>query len=244
MQECKVEGCSQPIASKKTKLCHKHHLRYIRYGTTELTRQIVDRSQKCIVEGCERTRVTTLGYCLKHYKEWKRRQPTDTTKNVQFAVNQLGTLDVMECVVSITPNGEDTEIHYIGKNDYLNPMEIKGVNIIKHKTESGFIKSLLKRYWEENSCQTKSYITSILINWIIAKAIYMCVKITKNTPLYIDSWSELRRNSLIWELSSLQMGNIGGVSNSSAYKMLGNGWTVDVIAHLIKSTLKENINDS
>lgn len=29
------------------------------------------------------------------------------------------------------------------------------------------------------------------------------------------------------------------VSNSQAYKMLGNGWTVDVIAHLINSVLKE-----
>lgn len=34
------------------------------------------------------------------------------------------------------------------------------------------------------------------------------------------------------------------VSDTQAYKMLGNGWTVNVIAHLIKSTLKENINDT
>lgn len=33
------------------------------------------------------------------------------------------------------------------------------------------------------------------------------------------------------------------VSDTQAYKMLGNGWTVDVIAHLIKSTLMENVND-
>lgn len=32
------------------------------------------------------------------------------------------------------------------------------------------------------------------------------------------------------------------VSNAQAYKMLGNGWTVDVIAHLITSTQKENEN--
>lgn len=32
------------------------------------------------------------------------------------------------------------------------------------------------------------------------------------------------------------------VSNSQAYKMLGNGWTVEVIAHLIKSIMKE-VND-
>lgn len=33
------------------------------------------------------------------------------------------------------------------------------------------------------------------------------------------------------------------VSDTQAYKMLGNGWTVDVIAHLIEATLKENINE-
>ena len=33
------------------------------------------------------------------------------------------------------------------------------------------------------------------------------------------------------------------VSNSQAYKMLGNGWTVEVIAHLIKSVMKEINND-
>lgn len=32
------------------------------------------------------------------------------------------------------------------------------------------------------------------------------------------------------------------VSNSQAYKMLGNGWTVDVIAHLIASAVKEKDN--
>lgn len=33
------------------------------------------------------------------------------------------------------------------------------------------------------------------------------------------------------------------VSNAQAYKMLGNGWTVDVIAHLIKACLKGQNND-
>lgn len=34
------------------------------------------------------------------------------------------------------------------------------------------------------------------------------------------------------------------VSDTQAYKLCGNGWTVDVIAHLIEATLKENPNDS
>ena len=32
-----------------------------------------------------------------------------------------------------------------------------------------------------------------------------------------------------------------GVSNSQRYKMLGNGWTVDVVAHIFKGLLNENI---
>ena len=34
------------------------------------------------------------------------------------------------------------------------------------------------------------------------------------------------------------------VSDTQAYKMLGNGWCVDVIVHLIEATVKENANDS
>ena len=34
-----------------------------------------------------------------------------------------------------------------------------------------------------------------------------------------------------------------GVSNTQRYKMLGNGWTVDVIAHILKEIAKERIND-
>jgi len=31
------------------------------------------------------------------------------------------------------------------------------------------------------------------------------------------------------------------VSNTQRYKMLGNGWTVDVIAHIFKGLLNENL---
>jgi site-specific DNA-cytosine methylase len=33
------------------------------------------------------------------------------------------------------------------------------------------------------------------------------------------------------------------VSDTQAYKMLGNGWTVEVIAHLIKATQFESLED-
>ena len=78
MEFCRIDGCNQPIANKQTKLCHKHQLRFIRFGTTELTRELVDKSKKCKKDGCERNCQTVIGYCLKHYKEWKRQQPADS----------------------------------------------------------------------------------------------------------------------------------------------------------------------
>lgn len=155
------------------------------------------------------------------------------TKNVSFAVNLLDTQGAMECVLSIIVNGDCTETHYIGKNDYCNPTEISATGIIKHPTADGFTKWLQKKYLDANCAMEKSYIISILTNWIIAQAIFMCVKATKNTWLYIDSWNELRQNSLNLELLSLRMESTKRISDTSAYRMLGNGWTIEVIKHIL-----------
>ena len=74
MQECKIKDCYQPIASRETGLCHKHHLRFIRTGTTKDPER-VDKSKLCTEEGCDRNQQTKMGLCLKHYKQWKRKQP-------------------------------------------------------------------------------------------------------------------------------------------------------------------------
>ena len=80
MQICKVNNCEQPIASRETGLCHKHHLRLLRHGTTETTRELVDKSKPCTESGCERNSQTTKGLCLKHYKAWKRKHDKPTGK--------------------------------------------------------------------------------------------------------------------------------------------------------------------
>ena len=91
MQElCKVEECNQPIASRKTKLCHKHHYRQLRYGSIELHRKLVDKSKKCTIKDCDRNQQTLKGYCLKHYKAWKRTQPKDKTKKCSVCDNLVG----------------------------------------------------------------------------------------------------------------------------------------------------------
>ena len=70
--KCKLEGCEQPIASREFNLCHKHNRRFIRYGTVELSRQLVDKSKKCIVQSCERHQQANIGTCLMHYKRFKK----------------------------------------------------------------------------------------------------------------------------------------------------------------------------
>ena len=69
---CKEQGCSQPISSRETQLCHKHHYRLLRKGTTELSRPVVNHSKKCKVDGCERHQQSAIETCLMHYKRWKR----------------------------------------------------------------------------------------------------------------------------------------------------------------------------
>lgn len=157
-------------------------------------------------------------------------------KSALFVTNQSGTTVATECVLGITLNGCYTETLYLTKNENMNLMEILGVNTTKHLTESGFIELLQKKCLEESSNQKKLFIISTLINWIIAKQTYMSA-ITKPIFISIDSLSDWQHHSLKMELSSLKMGNIGGVSNSAAYKMLGNGWTCEVIAHLIRSCM-------
>ncbi|WP_417669493.1 HNH endonuclease [Pseudoalteromonas tetraodonis] len=90
MRICKLEECDQPIASRETELCHKHHLRLIRYGTTERSREYVDKTKICEREGCERRQQTIKGLCLKHYKEWKRQQPIDESNKCRVCNQPVG----------------------------------------------------------------------------------------------------------------------------------------------------------
>lgn len=151
------------------------------------------------------------------------------TKNALYVANCLDTLDATECVVSITLHGSDTETLYIPTNVNTLLTEILGKNTTR-LTESSFIELLRKKYSEDPSEKTRLFITSTLTSWIIARTIFTSAQ-TKNTCVCIGSLSELRHHSLNTELSYLRMGNIRQTSDSSCYRMLGNGWTVEVIKH-------------
>jgi hypothetical protein len=68
----------------------------------------------------------------------------------------------------------------------------------------------------------------------MSQAILSCSQ-TQNTSLYIDSLNRLQGSLLEMDLLSLKTESTVDVSNSARYNAIGNGWTVDVITHLLKN---------
>ena len=147
-------------------------------------------------------------------------------KNVNIAIEwQLQE----ECVISTIKIGYDTEMHNIQiklEKEQINT-DIKN---LKESIECN-IEKLLPKYLVGISHLKKLYTILIWINLIIIKKIYMFA-IKTNTQAYINSLTKLQGNLLNVELSNLKMVNIIPISSTQRYKCIGNGWTVDVIAHI------------
>ena len=103
------------------------------------------------------------------------------------------------------------------------------------------IEKLPKKCWGENLKKEKSSTILTLIKKIIAKITSMFVP-QKNTRVFIESCAE---NCLSTSPTSLTVGtlysmekNMRLVSESACYKGLGNGWTAEVIIHILSHALK------
>jgi site-specific DNA-cytosine methylase len=155
------------------------------------------------------------------------------SQSVRFVVNPLKT-GQRECVLYIT-NGNSTQVLWnwmLPEN--LNLTEIKTAGIIKTWMENLLTDESLKNSLDDLSKKGKWYTTLIWTNLIMLLVTSMCVKVTNTTCLSIDSWNLWRENSLEMDLLGLKMESTVGVSNSARYKAIGNGWTCDVIAHILK----------
>ena len=165
-------------------------------------------------------------------KNGKENSPS-IPNNVRFVISQLDTAVAGVCVQNITLNGKNTETLYTQTLGNTNLMA-QGRGIINFQMVDGFIELLQKKYSEENSLQKKLYIILTLINLITVRIICSSVKITAITYACIDNLNILQQNLLTMELLGLEMESIIEISDTNRYKALGNGWTVDVIAHILK----------
>lgn len=156
---------------------------------------------------------------------------TSQSLNVNFVLKRLEEMVVLECAISTTKCGKFTEILYIPKKTESNQAEM---DIIEILMENNFIGKLQKKLSEENlSKELKLSIILTLINLIMSQVIWSYLR-KPNTHLYISSSIELQENSLELKLSNIKMDRITKTSDSSIYKLLGNGWTVKVIMHILK----------
>jgi len=160
-------------------------------------------------------------------------------ESVRFAIT-VSKEGVVDCALSTTNQNSEMETQLrltLTSKENSNLMGIKGFNIIKTQTVDGLIELLLRKSQEENSEKVKSYITLMGINLITARGISCCANRTHLTYLFIDSLSQSQCSSLEMAISCLKMGVISPLSNSSLYKMCGNGWTMKVISHIFKAML-------
>ena len=95
------------------------------------------------------------------------------------------------------------------------------------------IEKLPQNLLEEICCQQKWFIILTLIKKTIQEKTYSFAQ-THNINKYTLNCKLSQGNSLEMDLSSLKMESIVEISNTQRYKAIGNGWTVDVIAHIFK----------
>jgi len=152
-------------------------------------------------------------------------------KNVNIVMQPLEKKEAEqeECVVNITKTGLDMEMLY---SQIVNGVKLSQEDTMAKlvvKTGTGLY---LKISWEEPLNLQRSFIILTLIKQIIISKIYTYVKIKVNIKAAISNSELLPQNCLKVELLDFQMESISLNSNSQRYKSLGNGWTVDVVAHI------------
>ena len=97
--------------------------------------------------------------------------------------------------------------------------------------EMGLIKAL-KGLHEVGAVDAVAY----LIAWAVCRGILATMH---GVSLRVDGTCTVAAGRLTWELTSLRIGQVRQISDSSAYKALGNGWTVKVIEHFFSFLPKE-----
>ena len=153
--------------------------------------------------------------------------------NAKFAVRLQLQKDCVQSIIKISKNTEtqDTLITYEAA---LTNMDTKNINTRITKLN---IEPLLKKCSVDNSQKMILSTILTLISQTMMNA--TCIYVPKaNTVDYIMNLKNVQQNCIEWELLSLKTDTIDLMSASQSYKGLGNGWTAEVIIHILNGALK------
>lgn len=159
-------------------------------------------------------------------------------KNANFVITKYENQGQNECVQNTIKIWKDTETHYI-LTKLENIIEIKfpkidTIEVIVEGIDTWYLwKITCEGNWENERLCT----ILILIRQIIQKKIFTFVNPEVSIHWYIDNLKISQENLLGLELYISKMESITPISNMQRYKMLGNWWTVDVIAHIFSFLL-------
>lgn len=159
-------------------------------------------------------------------------------KNVNFVIERqlpgAGATDI----IRIGAGGETRDI-LIRLGKILDREDIRKELMVE--TSTGL---LWKITWEESWGDMKKFTILTWIKLIIELRICTYVKTRASIHLSIDNLRTLPDSSLEVEISGFKMeSTLSKISNTQRYKMLGNGWTVDVLAHIFKNIKIGDNND-
>lgn len=156
-------------------------------------------------------------------------------KGVNIVIEKLETEDLSECVQIIIEASNYMEMHLLlMKENYNQKCQLKATDIMGVRIKKKDTNQQWKVILGESLKEEKLYIILILINWIIQEKIYTYVKHKLNIQFYIESLKGVVLNCLNLDISNLIMEDIRLTSETQQYKMLGNGWNIETIVHILK----------
>lgn len=155
-------------------------------------------------------------------------------RNVRFVVSQRLRENSVESTIRIINNTEMPNTPTILEM-VLTQEDTESVNIRITKSN---IDSLVRELSAENSRKTILSTILTLISQIMKNVTWSYVPkaVISN---YIISLNDVQQNSISWDILNLKMESIDLISDSQRYKALGNGWTAEVIIHILNGVLKD-----
>ena len=188
--------------------------------------------------GADIQRLDTVYYIINDLSDMERQSflklKDGVKKNVCIAIERLSQAEA--CAINTIKHGGGMEtLHSWIRKEKIDIIKLTDLDITFQLMERDGTHKSWRISWEEKWNETNAFIISTLIKLIIQLKIYTYVKIGANIQAYINNLELSEQNYIGVGLSGLRMENIILNSNNSRFKQLGNGWTVDVIVHILKN---------